>query len=340
MQPEYPSSYHRDNGNVAQDRATAILLTGGFNDGVSAFSLRHWHPGVNPPEPVFVTWLLDVGRFCLTVKYGCYSLKGEQWRVDTGSGLRIAPSPLEQAKVESLLIGEILQERLNRPITVVPALALFDTDPTGASSAWPTAAVFRCSGTWRATRVSWLTPRPEAGSASPCSGGMRWRRYRRSWRAFLRPAPSRPQGPGWVPVRVGFIGGAETPSQADGRVGQHVVNDDHHGLRGQTGGNHPTFQEPSDDSPDDHPLSTWSGCCRDRRTVPERSGVRNGCCANQIEYQYVCTQRDDHKRLPPMRFDGEQPRSESDAKLSEPSDIGPSPVVAGFLERSFERSHR
>ena len=129
MQPEYPSSYHRDNGNVAQDRATAILLTGGFNDGVSAFSLRHWHPGVNPPEPVFVTWLLDVGRFCLTVKYGCYSLKGEQWRVDTGSGLRIAPSPLEQAKVESLLIGEILQERLNRPITVVPALALFDTDP-------------------------------------------------------------------------------------------------------------------------------------------------------------------------------------------------------------------
>ena len=131
MQLEYlhhPHNLH-DNGKAGEDRATAVLLTGGFNDGVPAFFLRHWRTGANPPEPVFVTWLLDVGRFCLTVKYGRYSLKGGQWQVDTGSGLRITPSPLEQARVEALSIREILQERLNRPLPVVPALALFDADP-------------------------------------------------------------------------------------------------------------------------------------------------------------------------------------------------------------------
>ena len=130
MQPEYLHPHNRhDGGNAGDDRATAVLLAGGFNDGLSTFLLRHWRPGANPAEPVFVTWLLGVGRFCLTVKYGRYSLKGEQWRVDTGSGPRIAPSPLEQAQVEALSIREILQERLSRPITVAPALALFDTDP-------------------------------------------------------------------------------------------------------------------------------------------------------------------------------------------------------------------
>ena len=129
MQPEYPHPQHCDNGNAAQDRATAALLTGGGIDGVSAFFLRHWRPGADPPEPVFVIWSLNIGRFCLTVKYGRHSLEGGQWRVDTGSGPRATSSPLEQARAEALSIREILQERLNRPITVAPALALFDTDP-------------------------------------------------------------------------------------------------------------------------------------------------------------------------------------------------------------------
>ena len=63
------------------------------------------------------------------MKYGRYSLQGGQWHVDTGSGPRATPSSLEQAQVEAQSIREILQERLNRPVTVAPALALFDTDP-------------------------------------------------------------------------------------------------------------------------------------------------------------------------------------------------------------------
>ena len=48
MQREYPPSHHKS-GNIAQDRATALLLTGGFTDGVPAFFLRHWGPGADPP---------------------------------------------------------------------------------------------------------------------------------------------------------------------------------------------------------------------------------------------------------------------------------------------------
>ena len=49
--------------------------------------------------------------------------------VDGGSGPRITPSPLEQARVEALLISEILREWLKRPLPVAPALALFDMEP-------------------------------------------------------------------------------------------------------------------------------------------------------------------------------------------------------------------
>ena len=128
MQPKSLSSHHHDNGKTAEDRATAVLLAGGFNDGLSTFLLRHWRPGAKSPEPVFVTWLLNIGRVCLTVAYGRHFLQGGQWRVDIGSGPQITPSPLEQARVEAQSIKETLQERLKRPITVAPALALFDTD--------------------------------------------------------------------------------------------------------------------------------------------------------------------------------------------------------------------
>ena len=127
MQPEYLSSSH--NGNAANDRATAALLVGGGVDGISAFVLRCRHKEGDATEPVFVTWLLKIGCFCLTVRYGRFSLKRGEWCIDTGSGPRITPSPLEQAQVEALLIREILQERLNRPLSVASALALFDMDP-------------------------------------------------------------------------------------------------------------------------------------------------------------------------------------------------------------------
>ncbi len=77
---------------------------------------------------MFGAWLLNIGRFCLTVRYAPHFLQGGQWRVNTGSGPRITPSPLEQARVEALSIRDTLQEGLNRPLTVAPALALFDTD--------------------------------------------------------------------------------------------------------------------------------------------------------------------------------------------------------------------
>ena len=169
---EMPSP--QENG---EDRATAAVLACGGTDGVPAFVLRHWRPGGGSTEPVFITWLLGVGRFCLTVKYGRYSLRGEDWRLDTGPGLRAAPSPLEQARFEAFQVGEALRRRLNRRVPVSPALALFDMKRDrrieriarqgGVPLLWD---LERCTG-----RLA------DAATGAPCAnrwkGARPWRRY-------------------------------------------------------------------------------------------------------------------------------------------------------------------
>ena len=112
----------------SEDRATAAMLTVGGADGIPAFALRHWRPEGGSTMPVFITWLLGVGRFCLTVKYGRYSLKGAEWRIDTGPGARSTPSPLDQARMEALQVSQALQRRLNRSAPVSPVLAFFDME--------------------------------------------------------------------------------------------------------------------------------------------------------------------------------------------------------------------
>ena len=127
LQPQYLSSLGNSE-EINEDRATAAILTGGGADGVPALALRHWRQDGSPAEPVFITWLLGVGRFCLTVKYGRYSLRGSDWHVDAWSGLRSTPLPLDQAHHEALRVSEALQRRLNRQVPVSPALVLFDME--------------------------------------------------------------------------------------------------------------------------------------------------------------------------------------------------------------------
>ena len=89
-------------------------------------ALRYWSSEDGPSMPVFITWLLGVGRFCLAVKYGRYSQRGSDWHVDTGSGLRGTRSPLHQAQLEAMQVSQVLQLRLRRSVPVSPALALPD----------------------------------------------------------------------------------------------------------------------------------------------------------------------------------------------------------------------
>ena len=110
----------------SEDRATAAVLAGGGADGVPAFALRHWRTEGSSTTPVFVTWLLGVGRFCLTVKYGSYSLRDGDWYIATRSGLRRTQSPLDQAQLEALRVSETLRRRLGRSVPVSPALVFFD----------------------------------------------------------------------------------------------------------------------------------------------------------------------------------------------------------------------
>ena len=115
--------------NNCGDRATAAILAGGGADGLPAFALRQWRsgtPGGSPAAPVFITWLPGIGRFCLTVQYGRYSLRDGNWRIDTRAGLRSTQSPLEQAQLEALRVSEALRRRLGRSAPVAPALVFFD----------------------------------------------------------------------------------------------------------------------------------------------------------------------------------------------------------------------
>ena len=113
------------------DRATAAILAAGGADGGHALAPRYWRSGIpigGPAEPVFITWLPGAGRFCLTVKYGQYFLKGEDWHIDTRAGLRSAQSPLEQAQFEALKVSEALRRRLGRSVPVAPALVFPDME--------------------------------------------------------------------------------------------------------------------------------------------------------------------------------------------------------------------
>ena len=112
----------------SEDPATAAILAAGCAAGVPSMALRYWssHGGQETEMPVFMTWLLGVGRFCLTVKYGRYSQRGRDWRVDTGSGLRSARSPLDEAQMEAQQVSQDLQLWVRRSVPVSPALALPD----------------------------------------------------------------------------------------------------------------------------------------------------------------------------------------------------------------------
>ena len=111
------------------DRATAAILATGGADGVPALALRYWRSGIpvgGPAEPVFITWLPGVGRFCLMVKYGRYSLRGTDWHIDTRAGLRSTQSPLQKVQFDALKVSETLRRRMGRSVPISPALALID----------------------------------------------------------------------------------------------------------------------------------------------------------------------------------------------------------------------
>ena len=95
---------------------------------MAAIAMRYWSHCDGTAMPVFITWLPDIGRSCLTVKYGRYSLRGRDWYIDTGPGLRSTQSPLDQAQLEAMRISQVLQLRLRRSVPVSAALALPDTD--------------------------------------------------------------------------------------------------------------------------------------------------------------------------------------------------------------------
>ena len=177
-----------------EDRATAAILAGGCAAGVPSMALRYWssHGGQETEMPVFITWLLGAGRFCLTVAYGRYSLRGGDWYVDTGSGLRGTRSRWTRPRWRRC--------RSARTCSCVCGAACRSLRPwpsptwggTGASSARPAGAGSPCSGTWSAIPPSWPGRRPAPAFASRWRDRRPWRRYPRSWITLPMPAWEHP----------------------------------------------------------------------------------------------------------------------------------------------------
>ena len=124
--------------HIGKDRgegpATAAILDAGGADGLPAFAIRYWSSRGSSSMPVFITWLLGVGRFCLTVKCGLSSLSGKGWYIEAWPGARSVQSPLDQAQVESMRVSQVLQLRLGRSVPVAPAWSSPTWSATDASS--------------------------------------------------------------------------------------------------------------------------------------------------------------------------------------------------------------
>ena len=106
---------------------------------------------------------------------------------------------------------EILQERLNRPLPVAPALAFFDTDPPAHRARGPTKPCSAALGSgglhWSTGRCrGWRPSPPASGAVAGAGGGIGAHGGRRSGRRG--PIPKTPDG---LPDRIGVIGALSRP---------------------------------------------------------------------------------------------------------------------------------
>ena len=139
--------------------------------------------------------------------------------MDDGSVPRIAPSPPEQARVEALLIREILQERLKRPLTVAPVLALVDMDPYRMDPDRRIECLSRRSRVPLLWDLEGCTGRLAAvGAGAGLGQPLERRPVLEEISALIEGAA--PVGAG--PSRIGVVGVASPPGLVWIRVGGHV----------------------------------------------------------------------------------------------------------------------
>ena len=108
---------------------TAAVLAEIAAGGVPAIANELSPQATDPFGGLFVIWLLNIGRFCLTVRTGRYALHEDSWRLDTGAESERVPSPLAQAWDEAVLVSRTIHRKLLRRVMIAPAVAFPDTMP-------------------------------------------------------------------------------------------------------------------------------------------------------------------------------------------------------------------
>ena len=152
-----------------EDRATAAILAGGCADGVPSMALRYWssHGGQETEMPVFITWLLGVGRFCLTVKYGRHSpeRQGLVRRHRVGGAQCAVPAGRGPAGGDAGQPGPAAATAAQRAGLSGPGPPRHGAGPADRAR-WPAGAGSPCSGTWSAIPPCWPGRRPAPSSAT------------------------------------------------------------------------------------------------------------------------------------------------------------------------------
>ena len=76
-------------------QAEAAVFDALAGSGASGHALYEWGAPDRPHRTDFALWLESVGRFCIEVKGGQYTLDGVQWFLRAPDGLEAKSSPLQ-----------------------------------------------------------------------------------------------------------------------------------------------------------------------------------------------------------------------------------------------------
>ena len=176
---------------ITRIRATAAILAGGCADGVPSMALRYWssHGGQETEMPVFITWLLGVGRSCLTVNLRPLlpERQGLVRRHRVGAPRHAVPAGPGPDGGDAGQPGPAAAAEAQRAGLGGPGPPRHEAGPAHRARG-PPGAASPCSGTWSGIPPCWPGWRPAPTFASRWRERRPWRRYPRSWITLPTPA--------------------------------------------------------------------------------------------------------------------------------------------------------
>ncbi len=124
--PEQFPDERRDDPKRRAEAAVFDALAG--SDACGHVIYEYGAPG-RPHRTDFAVWLENIGRFCIEVKGGRYTLDGAQWFLRTPDGLEAKSSPLQQADDAAMDLRHEIHRQAGFKVFIIPAVVFPDMQP-------------------------------------------------------------------------------------------------------------------------------------------------------------------------------------------------------------------